>query len=161
MRLAGFVCIAVTLSLSAAPAADGKPTRSAAATTEQLAAGKRAFEKCYACHSLEGPDPATQGPSLKGIVDRPVAAEKGFAYSPAMRAYAARQARWTREALDAFLADPHEVVPNNEMGFFGMTGAKERSSLIDYLTSRGATSCFPREPIWFKCGERCPQNGTH
>jgi len=136
VRLAGFVCIAVMLGLSAAPAADGKPTRSTAATAEQLAAGKRAFQKCYACHSLEGPDQTTQGPSLKGIVDRPVAAEKGFVYSPAMRAYAVRQPRWTPEALDSFLADPHEVVPDNEMGFFGMTDAKERSALIAYLRSR-------------------------
>lgn len=135
MRLVGLVCIAVTLSLSAAPAADGKPARSTVATTEQLAAGKRAFRKCYACHSLEGPGQTTQGPSLKGIVDRPVAAEKGFAYSPAMRAYAVRKARWTPEALDSFLADPYEVVPDNEMGFFGMTDAKERSALIAYLRS--------------------------
>jgi cytochrome c2 len=46
----------------------------------KIVAGKRSFQKCYACHSLEGPDPATQGPSLKGIVGRTVASgnEMGF-----------------------------------------------------------------------------------
>ena len=98
-----------------------------------LAAGERAYQKCYACHSLEGPDPGTQGPSLAGIVGRAVAAEAGFAYSPALRAYAARQPRWTREALDAFIADPQAVVPNNEMGFFGIRDVEERQALVAYL----------------------------
>lgn len=99
-------------------------------------AGERAFQKCYACHSLDGPDPALQGPSLRGVAGRPVAAEPGFAYSPAMRAYAARQRLWTREALDAFIADPQHVVPDNEMGFFGVRDADERRALVEYLVAR-------------------------
>jgi len=98
-----------------------------------LVAGERAYQKCYSCHSLEGPDPATQGPSLKGIVGRAVAAEPGFAYSPAMRAYAARQPSWDLTTLDAFIADPQAVVPGNEMGFFGIANAEERRALIEYL----------------------------
>ena len=98
-----------------------------------LAEGEQAFQKCYACHSLEGPDSRLQGPSLKDIVGREVAAEAGFAYSPAMRVYAARQLRWGREALDAFLADPQAVAPGNEMGFFGIRHAEERRALIEYL----------------------------
>jgi cytochrome c len=100
------------------------------------AAGERAYQKCYSCHSLEGPDPSTQGPSLKGVVGRAVASEAGFAYSPAMRDYAARQPRWTREALDAFVADPQALVPDNEMGFFGVPDADERRALIEYLAGR-------------------------
>ena len=98
-----------------------------------LAAGERAYQKCYSCHSLEGPDPTTQGPSLKGIVGRPVAGEDGFAYSPAMRAYRTVRPRWTREALDAFIADPQGVVPDNEMGFFGIANDQERRALVEYL----------------------------
>ena len=52
-----------------------------------------------------------------------------------MRAYAARQPRWTREALDAFIADPQAVVPDNEMGFFGIADAEERRALIEYLAA--------------------------
>lgn len=105
----------------------------AAAGDKALPAGERAYQKCYSCHSLEGPDPRLQGPSLKGIVGREVAAEEGFAYSPAMRAYAGQQGRWTREALDAFIADPMAVVPRNEMGFFGIKDAEERRALVSYL----------------------------
>ena len=106
-----------------------------AAGEKDLAAGERAYQKCYSCHSLEGPDSRLQGPSLKGIVGREVAAEPGFAYSPAMRGYAERQESWTREALDAFIADPLAVVPRNEMGFFGISDGEERQALIEYLAS--------------------------
>ena len=50
-----------------------------------------------------------------------------------MRAYAARQPRWTAEALDAFIADPQSVVPGNEMGFFGIGDTGERRALVEYL----------------------------
>lgn len=107
----------------------------AAAGQKDLAAGERVYQKCYSCHSIEGPDSRLQGPSLKGIVGREVAAEPRFAYSPAMRAYAERQERWTLKALDAFIADPLAVVPRNEMGFFGISDADERQALIEYLAS--------------------------
>jgi cytochrome c2 len=106
----------------------------AASAGDSSSAGDQAFQKCYACHSLEGPDPNTEGPSLKGIVGRPVAAQAGFAYSPAMRAYAARHKRWTLNALGAFIANPQAVVPGNSMGFTGIKDAAERRALLEYLT---------------------------
>ena len=122
--------VAALALLAAAACAHAADPRSERAT---LAAGERAYQKCYSCHSLAGPDPSTQGPSLNGILGRAVAVEPGFAYSPALRAYAARQPRWTREALDAFVADPQAVVPGNEMGFFGVADAEERRALIEFL----------------------------
>jgi cytochrome c len=124
VRAAGaLLLLAAAACVSAAPTGDGAA----------FAAGERAYQKCYACHSLEGPDPTTQGPSLKDIVGGRVAAEPNFAYSPAMRAYAERQRTWTRAALDAFIADPQAVVPANEMGFFGIRDAEERRALVEYL----------------------------
>ena len=125
MRLAG----ALVLLVAAACAQAAGPASEAAT----LAEGERAYQKCYACHSLDGPDPGAQGPSLKGIVGREIAAEGGFAYSPAMRVYAAQQPRWTRDALDRFIADPQAAAPGNEMGFFGIPDAAERRALIEYL----------------------------
>jgi cytochrome c len=121
---------AVPVLLCAAACVQAAAPGSDAAT---MAAGARAYQKCYSCHSLEGPDPSTQGPSLKAILGRAVAAEQGFAYSPEMRAYAARQGRWDRASLDAFIADPQAVVPGNEMGFFGIADAAERRALLAYL----------------------------
>lgn len=125
---------AAALALLAAAACAGATT--APGTPGRPAAGERAYQKCYACHSLEGRDPSTQGPSLRGVVGRAIAAEPGFAYSPAMLAYAARQKRWTREALDGFIADPQAAVPGNEMGFFGVTDPAERRALVEYLARR-------------------------
>jgi cytochrome c len=113
-----------------------------AATTAQQAAaqaakrGERAFQKCYACHALGADDEGAQGPSLGGILGRPVASQPGYAYSAAMKAHARKQPRWTRAALDAFLADPQGAVPDNEMGFFGIKDPAERAALIDYLAAQ-------------------------
>ncbi len=96
-------------------------------------AGEQAFQKCFACHSLTGPDPNTEGPSLRHVVGRAVASQAGFAYSPAMRAYAAKQKHWSRAALDRYIARPQAVVPGNTMGFAGMPNAAERRALLDYL----------------------------
>ena len=123
----------LALFFAAACAGAAEPPKASEPDAATLAAGERAYQKCYACHSLEGPDPSTQGPSLKGIVGRAVAAELGFTYSPAMRSYAAREPRWSRGSLDAFIADPQDVVPDNEMGFFGMADPEERRALLEYL----------------------------
>jgi cytochrome c2 len=122
VKLAGSLLVLLAASFAAAAAGADTPS-----------AGEQAFQKCYACHSLAGPDPNTEGPSLKGVVGRGIAAQDGFRYSPAMRAYAVREQRWSREALDAFIKDPQAAVPDNNMGFFGIADAAERRALIEYL----------------------------
>ena len=61
-----------------------------------------------------------------------VAVEKGK-FRHALERYAASNPRWTRERLDAFLADPQREVPDNAMGFFGIADPAERAALIEYL----------------------------
>ena len=125
----------VGLALLAVPAAPAKPV-SRADGDLPAAIGKRAFQKCYACHALGDDDEGAQGPSLKGIAGRDVASWPGYEYSVAMRTYASRQPRWTRAALDAFLADPQQLVPGNEMGYFGLKDPAERAALIEYLAAQ-------------------------
>jgi len=124
---------ALAAGMVAVTPAFGIAQESEAASVSQ---GERVFQRCYACHSLGETDEGAQGPSLKGIVERPVAAWPGYEYSPAMRAFAARQGRWTREALDTFLADPQGSVPDNEMGFFGLRSPAERAALIAFLAEQ-------------------------
>lgn len=110
-----------------------------AATTAQQSGpsqGERAFQKCYACHALGENDEGAEGPSLRGIVGRKVAGLAGYGYSGPLRAYALAQPRWSRAALDAFLADPQAAVPGNAMGFFGIKDPAERAALIEYLAAR-------------------------
>ena len=44
-----------------------------------------------------------------------------------------RHVVWTRKTLDAFLADPHRLVPGTTMVTPGLSRAAERRDLIDYL----------------------------
>ncbi|MDZ4306945.1 c-type cytochrome [Allopontixanthobacter sp.] len=132
MKDAAFLLLATgAIAMLAAPAVISAQTSGAA----QPVSGERAFQKCYACHSLDEQEVGAQGPSLNEIVGRAVAAEPGYPYSLAMRNYARRQPRWTRAALDAFLTNPQEVVPENDMGFFGISDPAERAALIDYLAA--------------------------
>lgn len=98
-----------------------------------VSAGEPAWAKCLACHALTPGADDRDGPTLHRIVGRKVAALPDYRYSPAMRSYARRQPRWTREALDAFLAEPQALVPDNAMGFFGMSDPAERAALIAWL----------------------------
>lgn len=98
-----------------------------------LSAGERAWAKCLACHALTPQGDDGDGPTLHRIVGREVAGLEGFPYSDALRGYARRQPRWTREALDAFLADPQAAAPGNAMAFFGLRDPTERAALITWL----------------------------
>lgn len=105
-------------------------------SAETWAAGERAFQKCYACHSVDPADKGADGPTLRGVVGRKVASLKGYAYSDAMKAYGADGKTWTHERLDAYIADPQAVVPHNAMSFFGIADARERSALIAWLAEQ-------------------------
>jgi cytochrome c2 len=115
----------------------------AAASGPKAGAGARAYQKCYSCHATEANKNDLAGPSLHGIVGRPVAAVPGVDFSPAMKRFAAGHPRWTRDLLDRFAADPESLVPGTSMVFHGMPDADERKALLDYLESFGT----PRKPV--------------
>ena len=124
MRLvAALTCLALAACTPKARASDA----------ELLALGERAYQKCYSCHALEPGKNDLQGPTLHGIVGQSVAADPAFPYSPALRRFAAREPRWTRELLDRFAADPEALVPGTSMTFHGISDARERAALMAYL----------------------------
>ena len=126
-------------SLFTAPAAIAAAC--AAATTQPSpppSAGERAYQKCYSCHAVEPGRNALTGPTLYRIVGRPIAAEPGVDYSPALRRFAAANPRWTPGLLDRFAADPEALVPGTTMQFHGMSDPQERKALLDYLGRLGA-----------------------
>lgn len=102
-----------------------------------LSAGERAYRKCFACHATEPGRNDLAGPSLHGIVGRPVAAAPGFEYSAALRSFALGHPAWTKELIDRFAADPEALVPGTSMAFHGMPDPAERAALLDYLESLG------------------------
>ncbi len=118
---------ALPVAAACAPAAMPAP--------QSLSAGERAYQKCFACHATEPGMNDLAGPSLHGIVGRPVAAVPGFEYSAALEGFAEANPIWTKELIDRFAADPEALVPGTSMAFHGMADSAEREALLDYLGS--------------------------
>ena len=125
-----------TASPAIAPVAAAAPLPSASPSVPpasgDIAAGQRVFSRCASCHQIGGTAGAFFGPQLTGIVGRPAAATRDFAYSPAMKA---SRLVWTEQNLAAFIRDPKKVVPGNSMRFWGLSDQRQIADLIAYLRS--------------------------
>lgn len=93
------------------------------------AKGAKIFKKCKSCHSLE-PGKNGVGPSLHGVVGRPIASVEGFNYSGALKNLGGE---WTPEHLFAFLENPKAYAPGTKMSFAGLKKPEDRVNLIAYL----------------------------
>jgi cytochrome c len=121
--------VAIITSLSAAAAQQGNTDR-----------GQRDFQACAPCHSLE-PDRNMTGPSLSGLWNRKAGSLPSFdRYSDALKSSGIV---WNDQTLDAWLADPQHLVPDNTMPFQGIAEAPVRADLLAFLkdaTKPGAAS---------------------
>jgi len=92
--------------------------------------GEQLFRACLACHTLT-PGWHRTGPSLGGVWGRKSGSVADFSrYSTALK-----QAGlvWNTETLDAWLANPEQLVPGTTMGFRGIDKPQDRADLIAYL----------------------------
>ncbi len=113
---------AIAIGLLAAPLA-GAATDAAA-----LRRGEQIYERCAACHSIEG---NRTGPQHCGLFGRRAGTAPGYdGYSPAMRNSGIV---WNERTLDRFLQDPTKMVPGTAMGYAGIQDARERADLIAWL----------------------------
>lgn len=94
-------------------------------------AGKASFAQCSSCHS-DQPGEHRTGPSLAGIVGTPSGSIEGFTYSPAS---VESEVVWTEENLDAFLANPRDVISQTRMIFPGISDPKMRADIVAYLAT--------------------------
>jgi len=94
-------------------------------------AGKASFAQCLSCHSVR-PGEHRTGPSLYGIIDTPAGSIEGFNYSPAS---ADSGVVWSLENLDAFLANPRDVIPQTRMVFPGISDPQVRADIVTYLAT--------------------------
>lgn len=117
------VCCALAWTLAVPAHAQ---TRSLSTSIEQ---GRRLTEsRCFACHSL---DTNRVGPALQGVVGRPAGKAEGYLYSKAL---AAAIHTWTVERLKAWLTDPENVVPGQEMNY-RLDSPQDREDVVAYLAS--------------------------
>lgn len=111
-------------------------TFTAGAALADAKAGALVFKKCGACHTAT--EPANKvGPSLMGVVGRPVATAAGYNYSPAMKAFAAGKT-WDEATLATYLADPKGLVKGTKMSFVGLKKAEDVANVIAYLKDPAA-----------------------
>lgn len=100
--------------------------------------GERAFQRCYACHSVDPNEKAKlQGPSLFVITGRPAAAIADFEYSDAMREKGAGGLVWDAATLDLYVTDPDSFVPGTRMRVPPLRDEQERADLIAFLARSG------------------------
>ena len=94
-----------------------------------VAAGKKQFNKCGACHSSE-PGVQMMGPSLHGLMGRKIGTAEGFPFSDAMER---ADFEWNEKTLSAFLENPQEYVAGTVMPFGGIRKADQREALGCYI----------------------------
>ena len=87
---------------------------------------------CRTCHTVEKGDNRL-GPSLHGIIGREAGALPDYDYSDAMRS---SSVVWDEASLDAFIANPDEVVRGHNMKpFSGIADPQIRAAIVDYLAA--------------------------
>jgi cytochrome c len=85
---------------------------------------------CRTCHSMKEGDNRL-GPSLHGVVGRKAGSLPGYAFSPSMKNSGIV---WDEATLDAFIANPDQVVHGNNMKpYGGIDAADQRSQIIAFL----------------------------
>lgn len=94
-------------------------------------AGKAVFKKCAPCHSVEKVNRV--GPTLSGIIGRPVATIEDYSYSPAMRAFGEDGKVWSEAQIAEYLMSPKAMVPGTRMTFAGLKKIEDIANLIAYL----------------------------
>lgn len=106
MKLQTLTATLAAALLSAAPlvAQDEGPTGDAEA-------GEREFNKCKACHMIEGPDDIIQrggkvGPNLYGVAGRQAGSYEDFRYSDLIVAAGEKGLMWNEADFVAYVADP-------------------------------------------------------
>ncbi|MEO1494844.1 MAG: c-type cytochrome [Pseudomonadota bacterium] len=125
---------------------------------ERLAAGERTFlrepsemtngerqfaRKCSICHTLTPDDRNRAGPTLWGLFGRRAGTVEGYAYSEALDG---SDIVWGAETIDKlFDIGPDHYTPGSKMPMQRITGAEDRSDLIDYLAKNTGPATTDRD----------------
>ena len=100
-----------------------------------VAKGEKTFKKCMACHTATEKT-NKMGPTLMGVVGRPIASVENYQYSDGMKEYAASAKTWDEQHLNVYLENPKATVPKTKMVFPGLKKTDERADLIAYLKTK-------------------------
>ncbi len=126
MKVAAWVLLALALAgCSSGPTAAG----------DQIADGKRVFQRCTACHTIGRDATDTDGPNLYGVMGGPIGERRPrFSYTAGLKALGGN---WDATRMDRWLTNPRRMVPGTTMAFAGIPDPKDRAAVIAYLATQG------------------------
>lgn len=126
--------LALTAALLLGPALSG----TALAQDGDAEAGRRVFNQCRACHTIDQGGRNGVGPNLWGVVGRRAGSIEGFRYSANMQELAATGHVWTVENLRVYVHDPKSVLPRGNMSFPGLRNETQLNDLLAFLQTQRA-----------------------
>ena len=118
---------------AAAPVDTGPEPILALLAGADLGAGEKLSKKCSACHVFDAGGQNKVGPALWNVVNRPLGASEGYAYSDALAGFGGA---WDYAALNAFLAKPKGYISGTKMNFAGLKKPQDRANLIAWMRAR-------------------------
>ena len=134
MRLSRFAAIALIASAF---------TTSPALAEGDAEAGAKVFNKCKACHKLDGGK--GPGPTLQGMFGRKAGTVEGFKYSADMVAAGEAGLVWNEENFLGFVEDPRDYLgkflgkgKSSTRMIVKINKESERADLLAYLLANGA-----------------------
>ena len=109
-----------------------------------VAAGEaKAGAVCSSCHKFDPAGTNAIGPGLYGVLGRPPGSHPGFAYSDAMKAFAAKTPKWDYDHVFEFVHGPGKFIPGTKMTYAGMKSPEDRVNIIAYLHTLGSSLPVP------------------
>lgn len=145
-KTAGYALPEATGESTAAPA-EAPQIASAAQVLANADAGRGAAaakQACGACHAFEEGAASKIGPTLGGVVGRPIAAVPGFAYSTSLAAKSEQV--WDYDHLNEFLHSPRAYASNTKMAYAGDKNDNRRGDILAYLRSISPKAPPPPAP---------------
>jgi cytochrome c len=118
---------------AAAPVDTGPKPILALLAGADLGAGEKLSKKCSACHVFDAGGKNKVGPALWNVVNRPLGASEGYAYSDALAGFGGA---WDYAALNAFLAKPKVYISGTKMNFAGLKKPQDRANLIAWMRAK-------------------------
>lgn len=118
---------------AAAPVDTGPEPILALLAGADLGAGEKLSKKCSACHVFDAGGQNKVGPALWNVVNRPLGASEGYAYSDALAGFGGA---WDYAALNAFLAKPKGYISGTKMNFAGLKKPQDRANLIAWMRAK-------------------------